>query len=487
MYKLVLAWRYLRTRKLALASIVSVMLGVATLIVVNSVMGGFSTKLRERMRGLQAHVTVQCRSHDGFPDYAGKMAFIRAKLGDKVESMTPVIETFAMVEFHYRGQSYTRPIQLVGIDPQGKSETGEFAQHLLNDRHKQNPAACFTLSGEAAKWYNLQQYYRQPPADRGPAPASPPRPPGGPPPTDPVELPPELTRPVCIVMGYGIATYRDPQAKSTDPEKDRHILRPGDEVTITTVTRSRLPAYDGTAGPPRPVVASVVISDLYKSEMAEFDSNIVFIDLKDLQRLRVMQDHATAIQIKLKDYDRDKKLVVDTLASFFDPSFYVVQTWEDRQGPLLAAIDVERGILNLLLFLIIAVAGFGILAVFFMLVVEKTRDIGILKALGASSTGVMGIFLSYGLTLGLVGAGLGTAMGVTITVYINEIEQWLTRRTGQDVFPRDVYYFDQIPTDLAPSMVLIVNLGAVLIAVLASILPAIRAALLHPVRALRYD
>ena len=81
--------------------------------------------------------------------------------------------------------------------------------------------------------------------------------------------------------------------------------------------------------------------------------------------------------------------------------FFRVSTWEQKQGPLLAAVAVEQSILNILLFFIIAVAGFGILAIFSMIVVEKTRDIGILKALGASTSGVRGIFLGYGLLLGI--------------------------------------------------------------------------------------
>ena len=93
------------------------------------------------------------------------------------------------------------------------------------------------------------------------------------------------------------------------------------------------------------------------------------------------------------------------------PRFFLVSTWEQKQGPLLQAVEVEAAILNVLLFLIIAVAGFGILAIFFMIVVEKTRDIGILKSLGASSRGVMSIFVSYGLSLGMVGSGVGVAEG----------------------------------------------------------------------------
>jgi lipoprotein-releasing system permease protein len=122
-----------------------------------------------------------------------------------------------------------------------------------------------------------------------------------------------------------------------------------------------------------------------------------------------------------------------------------------------------------------------------MIVVEKTRDIGILKSLGASNMGVLQIFLTYGLLLGMIGAGIGTLMGLAITVNINEIEQFLARSTGQDIFPRDVYYFDRIPTEIQPMAIALVNLGSVGIAVLFSILPALRAAFLHPVRALRFE
>src|SRR5262249_6814407 len=142
-----------------------------------------------------------------------------------------------------------------------------------------------------------------------------------------------------------------------------------------------------------------------------------------------------------------------------------VATWEDKQGPLLAAIDIEKGILNVLLFLIIAVAGFGILAIFSMIVSEKTRDIGILKALGAPSSGIMQIFLSYGLLLGFVGSLLGTGAGLSLTIYINEVEGWLAGRTGHHLFNPNIYYFDKIPTDIQSSAIVLVNVGAIAVAV----------------------
>ena len=166
---------------------------------------------------------------------------------------------------------------------------------------------------------------------------------------------------------------------------------------------------------------------------------------------------------------------------------FLVRTWEQEQGPLLQAVEVEAAILNVLLFLIIAVAGFGILAIFYMIVVEKTRDIGVLKALGASSTGVMSIFLSYGLGLGIVGSGVGVGLGLLFVRYINEIEDVLSWITGKRIFDETIYYFHEIPTTVNPGTVLWVAVGAMLIAVLASVLPARRAARLDPVRALRYE
>src|SRR5690606_27648673 len=146
------------------------------------------------------------------------------------------------------------------------------------------------------------------------------------------------------------------------------------------------------------------------------------------QELRGMIDpmsgtpSVSAIQIKLRP-GADLNACRDKLRQRFEVEQfpYRIQTWKDLQGPLLAAVQMETTILNILLFLIIAVAGFGILATFFMIVVEKTRDIGILKALGAPSRGVMSIFLGYGFSLGLVGAGVGMVLGIIFVININQI------------------------------------------------------------------
>jgi lipoprotein-releasing system permease protein len=476
MYKLLLCWRYLLTRYLALVCIVSVMLGVATLIVVNSVMSGFSSKLRDRLHGLLSDVVIES-DFEGFPDPEGKMAAIRNDpfLNERIVAMAPTLEIFAMLQFEWNGASIMRAVHLIGIDPEARARLGGFTEHLVCNSDKP-----LELSPEALERY--RQNHRKPlvlgvGASPGWPPAQDPLPgPDGKPPPDP---PPSRSAedyvPEPLILGYGLAHFRKPKEHPEDPPEEIRTRWPGDEVIITTVSGAKLV----------PVNYRYVVSDYFRSEMSEYDSQYVFVPLKHVQKLRAMEGRATSIQIRLKDY-REAKAVVKRLKEVLHGPFEV-KTWEDKQGALLAAIRVEKGILNVLLFLIVGVAGFGILAIFSMIVVEKTRDIGILKALGASNGGVMKIFLGYGLLLGLVGAGFGTALGVTLTVYINQIEAFLARLTGMEIFPRDVYYFNEIPTDLQPFSVGLVNVGAVAIAVVFSVLPALRAALLHPVRALRYE
>jgi lipoprotein-releasing system permease protein len=300
------------------------------------------------------------------------------------------------------------------------------------------------------------------------------------------------------------AQQAQPAGETFDPLKEQH---PGAVLGIATVTHPlaagktlflAVPGDDvrlsfPTAGtPPEVSHASFTVVDLYESKMSEYDASFVFVPIEVLQQYRGMFDpetkigYATSIQIKLRP-GADGNTVRDKLRAAFAPQVYNISTWRDKQGPLLAAVQMETAILNVLLFMIIFVAGFGILAIFFMIVVEKTRDIGILKALGASRRGILGIFLGYGLSLGIVGAGAGMVIGLLFVAYINEIADLLGMITGQEVFDPSIYYFQQIPTIVEIGTVTWIVAGALAIAVLASVLPARRAARLHPVEALRYE
>ncbi len=509
MYKLLLCTRYLRTRFIALASIISVMLGVATMIVVNSVMAGFGTEMRDRIKGILSDIVVETHSLDGVSDLETHKALIRKAAGDYVDDMAATVEIYGMLSFQYAGQWITRPVTLIGIDPESKSKVGPLVDYLQsyqpvqdNAGVKQPPERSRTVApsweltdtatayrkewSERQRWF-LEQLRQQEAESNHKKEASATSDPFQQATTEFPDHQPEAVEPGKLLpgrlyIGMGLVSFHH-KNEDTGVMETEMMARPGDDVKISTVTAGR---------PPEPAHFNATIVDVFKSGMSEYDSSLVFCNLEYLQQVRGMVDPAsgerafTSIQIKLKDY-RDADEVVERLRAAFPAGMYSIRTWEQKQGPLLAAVEVESAILNVLLFLIIAVAGFGILAIFYMIVVEKTRDIGILKSLGASRQGVMSIFLSYGLSLGMVGSGVGTIAGLLFVYYINEIEAGITWVTGHKVFDERIYYFPSIPTHVNPMMVLWVSVGAMLIAVLASILPARRAASLQPVRALRYE
>ncbi len=556
MYKLLLAWRYLRTRFIALASIVSVTLGVATLIVVNSVMAGFVSEMKDRLHGILSDIEFGAPGLGEleFPDW--HLREIESSIGPDVEAMTCVVRVPALLNFQFRGRQFTQQIMLLGIDEETFGKVTDFLPYLLNENKRQQ--LSFQLEergyddklGECGWEYRrektmllrqieaLTQQSRRSRAATDPFPSlSNPNQidnnpsaagsdiqwtalPADPPDLDKLATQSEFMPGTATSVTQAPISPFDPHSQHRpqialedlfDASRDQHtgiilglaisnrklvddadgsvsdvyLLRPGDDVQIALPTAGQRPM---------PIAENCTVVDFYSSNMHEYDSSFAFVPLKKLQKLRGMIDPLTgsgnisAIQIRLRP-NTDLVEARDTLTRRFpsDSFPYVIQTWQDTQRPLLSAVDLEVTILNILLFLIIAVAGFGILATFFMIVVEKTKDIGVLKALGAPSSGVMSIFLGYGLSLGTVGTGVGILLGLLFVWRINQVADLIQWITGREVFDPTIYYFSEIPTIVSPWTVAWVAVGAVLIAVLASVLPALRAARLHPVEALRYE
>jgi lipoprotein-releasing system permease protein len=472
-YKYLLCWRYLKTRYIALASVISVMLGVATMIVVNSVMAGFADKMRDRLHGVLADVVVESFTLNGFYEWKEVMARIEQVAGKDIVAMAPTMECPGIIHFRVNGEVWNRPVQIIGVVPEERAKTGDFAEFLFDTKGRPIPPSLEvpeslkqqTIAGE------MYQEFKPEPNNE----------------FDKVlqeEIKKEMDQQAPdagAILGYALATFHQPG------QEDIFIAPPGTQVNVL------FPRFGQTKSEAGSETFTTV--GYFKSGMSEYDSTHVYVPLETLQRARFLYDFkrnvgaVNQIQIKVRpgvdlgDLARRIQGALDKMK----PRFYQVQTWEQKQGPLLGAVAVEQSILNILLFFIIAVAGFGILAIFSMIVVEKTRDIGIMKALGASTAGIRGIFLGYGLLLGTVGSGVGMISGLLFVNYINEIEQALSQLTGRRVFDDSIYYFNKIPTIIEPFTVASIVAGALLIAVLASIWPAERAARLHPVKALRFE
>jgi lipoprotein-releasing system permease protein len=523
MFQLLLAIRYLRTRYIALASIISVMLGVATMIVVNSVMAGFREEMYDRLHGILSDIVIESHSMEGIEETDTVVAQLRAELGDDLQGLTTAIHIPAMLNFPYGGTWVTRHVNLIGIDDQTYASVSDFSKFLLHPENQRQLSFGLRANGYdprigEAGWEHRQlrvaserlyerhrQEIRQSQAGNvlEPTPGSGSLAAASIPDgettadshastavdpflaaADEGHVFDEMTEQYPgIVLGISISCLRQREADGS--VRDYYLCRPGDDVKLT---------FPSAGTPPQAVHSSFTVVDFYESKMSEYDSTFAFCPLSKLQELRGMinpetgRAAVTSIQLKLRK-EADLNQVRDKLRALFPLEIYRyrIETWKDMQGPLLAAVQWETTILNILLFMIIAVAGFGIFATFFMIVIEKTRDIGILKSLGAPSRGVMAIFVSYGFTLGVVGSSVGMVLGVVFVWNINKIADWLEWLTGQEVFDPTVYYFDRIPTILNPFTIGWIVIGAMFIAVLASILPAFRAARMHPVEALRYE
>ncbi|WZO95852.1 FtsX-like permease family protein [Isosphaeraceae bacterium EP7] len=468
MFKYFLCWRYLQTRYIALASVVSVMLGVATMIVVNSVMAGFAEKMQTRLHGVLSDVIVESMDMDGFSDHEEVRARIDEVAGRKIKAMAATMETVGVMKFEIGGgQPISRPVQIIGIKPLERAGTGDFAEFLVDDKGK-SIEPNFKVSEEFRMAHSpAGMVLMDEPDDELFA-------------NDLREQAREQVPDFGAIVGYALASIRPPGS-----DKDLIILPPGSKINLV---------FPASGNKPKPGYDSYPVLGYFKCGMSEYDSQHVYVPLEQLQYMRLLGDgkgNGTVNQIQIKampgaDLD-ELSMTIQVALERLRPGYFRVSTWEQKQGPLLAAVAVEQGILNLLLFFIIAVAGFGILAIFSMIVVEKTRDIGVMKALGASTAGVRQIFLFYGLLLGAVGSGVGMVGGLLFVRYINPIEGLLSKVMGRKVFDDSIYYFNEIPTLVRYPTVLWIVGGAMFIAVAASVWPAQRAAKLHPVQALRFE
>jgi lipoprotein-releasing system permease protein len=379
MYKLFMAFRYLRAHRILYFSIAGVAFGLMTLVVVTSVMGGFSRDLRARIRGMQAHVVVVPgqKSH-----WIGDYEQIAAELRKvpHVLGVAPRIEW--EVWLGYTGTF--KDAHVVGIVPEHERKVSDLETYFKKGSVKEGLVF---------------------------------RPPGLPVPENP---PAVLGSELRELRTFGMTTAR-------------------------------------YAGGPIFLVKSFENVGFFRSGMAEYDANYVFLELEAAQDfLKVgagegARAMVNALAIKVDDYDENGRAafagVVEGLHRWnpcdypedHRPGYYGarcgqyrIMTWEQTRRVLLAAVDVEKAIMIIVLFMIVIVAGFNIISINTLVVKAKTRDIGILRALGATEGGVIAIFLTAGVLCGFFGSVFGIGLGLLLSTNINEIAD-LIRIVSRDL------------------------------------------------------
>ena len=222
----------------------------------------------------------------------------------------------------------------------------------------------------------------------------------------------------------------------------------------------------------------------FTSGRYDYDANLAFTDIESAKEL-FTRDTVSGIGVKVKDEFNVGKVKRELKGDFRYP--YTVRSWMDLDKNLMNALAMEKKIMFIILALIILVACFNIASSLIMQVLEKTKDIGIMRAIGATSSDVKKIFIMLGSFIGLSGALIGSVLGVLIAKNINVISGYVERLTGFELFPSDIYYLSEIPVKIMPGDVILTALVSLILAVLASFYPAWRASRLDPVYAIRYE
>ncbi|MEM1097997.1 MAG: FtsX-like permease family protein [Planctomycetota bacterium] len=436
MYKTLLISKYLRRKLAPLFAALAVMLCTAMVIIVISVMGGFLDTLRESARSITGDLVVESAFRlRGFEHYDGLIERLEAM--DQVAAATPAIRTMGLVNF----AGGPVPLTVLGIDFAGMDEVIGLADRALwspEQLEGEAEAADRMVEDGFERFAELAELLRT---------------------YLPVEPEPAEGEVGVPAAWSGVEVYpwlnrRDDGSYAFE---DAYVGRP---FTLTVVPLNEA----GTLGSIQPARKDFVVVNDFKSGLHDVDSSTVLVPLGVLQDMlemgpveafvgadeltgeggtlqRVSDGRVNQVVVKLEraalsasSLDAVRDAVQQEVTAYFGEvggrDTVLVYTWEEVHGQLIAAVQNEKGLITFLFAIISLVAVVMVATTFYMTVLEKTRDIGTLRAMGASRLGIATLFLGYGLAIGLVGAGSGVGLATAVVLGLNEIQWFLATYLG---------------------------------------------------------
>lgn len=275
-----------------------------------------------------------------------------------------------------------------------------------------------------------------------------------------------------IVVGSGLA--------------DGLHLRVGDHLSILSMSEfQRMMKSREENSQVQSMPDDYEVRGIFNTGYFEYDSRVIVTSLENAQDLYDLHDTVHGLFVMLDDPYNAPAIKRQMERAF--GTTYNISTWMDQNSGILNALVVEKNVMFYLLFFIVLVAALCILSAQITFVVQKTREIGMLKALGASNLQVSGIFLAQSAVIGVIGVALGYGLGLLAIRYRNEFLEFMRKTTGWELFPASVYQFNELPALVTPSDVAIICISSFLICIFGGVLPAIRAGSLKPVEALRHE
>jgi lipoprotein-releasing system permease protein len=255
-------------------------------------------------------------------------------------------------------------------------------------------------------------------------------------------------------------------------------LQVGDDITL--MSPSGIETIVGNL----PKQKNFIVTSIFNSGLSEFDNNIAFINLNTLEEFFGYDINDRNLEIYLKNPNKieSQKMIVQNI---FDEEF--IYSWADMNSSLFSALKVERNVMFIILSLIIVVAAFNIISGLTILVKNKTKDIAILKSIGVLNKSIVKIFFLVGVIIGISATAFGILLGVTFSIYIENLREFLSSTFNISLFPEEIYFLSKMPSEINPTSIFLISICSIIITIIVSIFPAFKAAKLDPIKALKYD
>ena len=252
----------------------------------------------------------------------------------------------------------------------------------------------------------------------------------------------------------------------------------GDNVTL--MSSAGMPTIVGNL----PKQKTFMVSSIFESGLADFDNNIAFINLKTLEEFFNLKEKDRNLEIYLhnpQNIEYQKSIVQKNF-----PDDYVY-SWSDMNHSLFSALKVERNVMFIILSLIVVVAAFNIISGLTILVKNKIREIAILKSIGVLNKSIVKIFFLIGVIIGTSATIFGIILGVTFSIYVEELREFISNLFNISLFPEEIYFLSTMPSEINIFSIFIISLSSIFITIIVSIFPALKAAKLDPIKGLKYE
>ena len=282
----------------------------------------------------------------------------------------------------------------------------------------------------------------------------------------------DLAASLQVGLGDSVQIYSPANLGSILDELDAAENSPDSKASLAEVRELVLPV-------------EVTIAGIFQSGRYAYDSDYLLVPLNVAQELYGLQDGVHGLSVKTINAD-NAALYQQAFNQILTPPEQA-STWMEQNAQLFNAILVERNVMFFLLLFIVIVAAFGIMSTLITTTVQKTREIGVIKALGASVGQILWVFLAQGIVVGFFGTLSGLGLGILVVAQRNEFRRWLSETFRMEIFPSAIYQFTEIPAQIVPRDVALICVSAFVICTLAALIPAFLAARVDPVKAMRFE